>query len=155
MDDFKEVVTFADGDQFWAVGLCPDGKWRTLATRRLADDSTYFLALGDGVEAPNGLAARLMFKLEYLIRERVTHEAKVAELGNRVAETKKQLAEAMKICTAATRYDPNFGDDRVCQCGHPYCRHFDSYEEMEPVGCKYCPCERFVEKTDAGQETGA
>ena len=37
-------------------------------------------------------------------------------------------------------YDPNFGDDRPCKCGHPYYRHFDSYENMDPVGCKYCPC---------------
>ena len=42
-------------------------------------------------------------------------------------------------------YDPEFGDDRVCVCGHPYHRHFDSYEDMEPVGCKYCDCETFKE----------
>jgi hypothetical protein len=40
-------------------------------------------------------------------------------------------------------YDPNFGDDKVCQCGHPYYRHFDTYEDMYPVGCKYCGCDRF------------
>jgi len=32
-------------------------------------------------------------------------------------------------------YDKNFGDSRVCECGHPYYRHFDSYERFEPVGC--------------------
>ena len=41
-------------------------------------------------------------------------------------------------------YNPNYGDDRICQCGHPYYRHFDSYEKMEPVGCKYCGCYDFV-----------
>jgi len=40
-------------------------------------------------------------------------------------------------------YDPNFGDDKVCQCGHPYYRHFDTYEEMYPCGCKYCECGTF------------
>jgi hypothetical protein len=35
-------------------------------------------------------------------------------------------------------YDPAFGDDRLCTCGHTYYRHFDPYEDMEPVGCKYC-----------------
>lgn len=35
-------------------------------------------------------------------------------------------------------YKPEFGDNRVCVCGHPYYRHFDTYEEMYPVGCKYC-----------------
>lgn len=42
-------------------------------------------------------------------------------------------------------YNPKFGDDRVCKCGHPYYRHFDSYAEMEPCGCKYCSCCTFDE----------
>jgi hypothetical protein len=42
-------------------------------------------------------------------------------------------------------YDPSFGDDRLCRCGHKYYRHFDTYEEMAPVGCKYCPCRTFEE----------
>ena len=36
-----------------------------------------------------------------------------------------------------------FGDDRLCICGHAYYRHFDTYEDMKPVGCKYCPCEQW------------
>lgn len=43
-------------------------------------------------------------------------------------------------------YDSSFGDDRICVCGHPYYRHFDTYEDMYPVGCKYCGCGNFVEK---------
>lgn len=46
-------------------------------------------------------------------------------------------------------YDPKYGDDRKCVCGHAYYRHFDSYEDMAPVGCKYClfdSCEGFTEK---------
>lgn len=35
-------------------------------------------------------------------------------------------------------YDPNFGDDKPCQCGHIYYRHFDTYDHMSPIGCKYC-----------------
>lgn len=42
-------------------------------------------------------------------------------------------------------YDPTFGDNKMCECGHPYYRHFDPMEEMEPVGCKYCVCEQFNE----------
>jgi hypothetical protein len=37
-------------------------------------------------------------------------------------------------------YDPTFGDDKVCACGHAYYRHFDTYDNMSPVGCKYCHC---------------
>jgi len=44
-----------------------------------------------------------------------------------------------------TKYNPNFGDDKLCECGHPYYRHFDTYEDMDPVGCKYCECFTFDE----------
>jgi hypothetical protein len=43
------------------------------------------------------------------------------------------------------RYNPNYGNDRICNCGHPYYRHFDSYDNMENVGCKYCGCHDFKE----------
>lgn len=46
--------------------------------------------------------------------------------------------------TEAQQYDPDFGDDRKCECTHPYYRHFDTYEDMYPIGCKYCYCETFV-----------
>ena len=42
-------------------------------------------------------------------------------------------------------YNPDYGDDRVCECGHDYYRHFDSYENMDAVGCKYCKCREFKE----------
>lgn len=47
------------------------------------------------------------------------------------------------------RYNPEYGDDRVCVCGHSYYRHFDSWENMSTSCCKYCGCEEFVEKTEA------
>lgn len=43
------------------------------------------------------------------------------------------------------KYNPRYGDDRICICGHPYHRHFDTYNHMFPVGCKYCGCIDFVE----------
>ena len=45
-------------------------------------------------------------------------------------------------------HNPKYGDERVCNCGHTYYRHFDSYEDMFPIGCKYCGCCDFVEKED-------
>jgi hypothetical protein len=44
-------------------------------------------------------------------------------------------------------YNPNFGDDKICECGHSYYRHFDSWENMFPCGCKYCRCHEFKEKS--------
>jgi hypothetical protein len=45
-------------------------------------------------------------------------------------------------------YNPEYGDSRECECGHDYYRHFDSYENMEAIGCKYCRCDNFKEKTN-------
>jgi hypothetical protein len=41
-------------------------------------------------------------------------------------------------------YNPKFGDDKECECGHPYYRHFDTYENMDACGCKYCGCYEFT-----------
>jgi hypothetical protein len=43
-------------------------------------------------------------------------------------------------------YNKNYGDEKICQCGHPYHRHFDSYDKMRACGCKYCECYIFIEK---------
>ena len=37
-------------------------------------------------------------------------------------------------------YNPTYGDTKLCTCGHLYYRHFDTYDGMRPVGCKYCEC---------------
>ena len=41
-------------------------------------------------------------------------------------------------------YNSKFGDNRECECGHTYYRHFDTYENMEACGCKYCGCYEFT-----------
>lgn len=45
-------------------------------------------------------------------------------------------------------YNPNYNGNRECECGHDYGRHFDSYEDMDPVGCKYCRCRTFKPKKE-------
>ena len=57
--------------------------------------------------------------------------------------------ERLKRCEAENApglppYDHTFGDDRVCSCGHTYYRHFDTYDDMRAVGCKYCECGAWV-----------
>ena len=47
----------------------------------------------------------------------------------------------LEYVVRAKTYNPNFGDNKMCKCGHTYARHFDSYENMEPVGCKYLTAE--------------
>ncbi len=63
-------------------------------------------------------------------------------------ETALKAASMFHEC-GRLRYDPSFGDDKLCaDCGHPYYRHYDSYEENYPAGCKYCSCMNFMEKKD-------
>lgn len=49
-----------------------------------------------------------------------------------------------EFCYGRPLYDPAIGSDTLCGCGHVYYRHFDGYEQMKPVGCKYCGCSDFT-----------
>lgn len=51
----------------------------------------------------------------------------------------------LEIVRKEYRYNPNYGDTKVCACRHQYQRHFDTHEDMENVGCKYCECLHFTE----------
>ncbi|AVD99357.1 hypothetical protein SEA_BILLNYE_185 [Streptomyces phage BillNye] len=42
-------------------------------------------------------------------------------------------------------WDEGHDQEALCLCGHSYYRHFDSWEGMEPIGCKYCECDTFEE----------
>lgn len=44
-------------------------------------------------------------------------------------------------------WNPKYTQDAVCVCGHAYERHFDSYDEMRAIGCKYCACNEFIRAT--------
>lgn len=70
-------------------------------------------------------------------------------MSNIILNTKIEVGEQspylLKTYTKKV-YNPNYGDDQVCVCGHKYYRHFDTYDDMEPVGCKYCGCNEFTEK---------
>lgn len=53
------------------------------------------------------------------------------------------------VTTQVRTYNPEYGDDRVCVCGHSYYRHFDTYDGMSAIGCKYCECDTFAEAPNA------
>jgi len=69
--------------------------------------------------------------------------------------SKEQPYVIEKEVVETKTYNVNYGDDRICQCDHPYYRHFDSYDEMRACGCKYCDCYIFIEKIgkDADENT--
>lgn len=35
-------------------------------------------------------------------------------------------------------YNKTYWDNRLCKCWHEYYRHFDTYDDMYSVWCKYC-----------------
>lgn len=41
-------------------------------------------------------------------------------------------------------HNPEFPEGAICNCGHKYYRHFDTHDDMLPVGCKYCLCVKWV-----------
>lgn len=50
----------------------------------------------------------------------------------------EQDSDSRTVYDNTELYDSSVGDDTLCLCGHTYYRHFDPYENMDPVGCKYC-----------------
>lgn len=56
----------------------------------------------------------------------------------------QEIAERAKHARLKSEeYNPDL-DKEVCECGHAYYRHYDSYEDHnDPVGCKYCSCRTF------------
>ena len=40
-------------------------------------------------------------------------------------------------------WNRDYNQEAECKCGHAYYRHFDTWEEMYPCGCKYCECNNF------------
>lgn len=67
-----------------------------------------------------------------------------------MTEEKPYITET--ITMQKKKYNPNYGDNRMCVCGHTYYRHFDAWNDMEAVGCKYCGCQEFVEEESEKKE---
>lgn len=74
-------------------------------------------------------------------------------IKNKVNSGELELQEAEEIIcflekqfdSGVKPYNKDFGDDKICECGHTYYRHFDTYDDMYPLGCKYCECFEFKE----------
>ena len=53
-----------------------------------------------------------------------------------------------RVTWDAPAFDPEHDSEARCareRCGHTYYRHFDTHDDMAPVGCKYCHCTQFIE----------
>lgn len=61
------------------------------------------------------------------------------------------LLDVKPLLIVNSSYNPEYTGVTQCLCGHEYYRHFDTYEDMEPVGCKYCECGTFTPAPDNRQ----
>lgn len=65
----------------------------------------------------------------------------------RVYDWKKEVEPNLPyliVSTLESKWNPDFPQEALCECGHPYYRHFDTYDDMDPCGCKYawyCGCD--------------
>lgn len=78
----------------------------------------------------------------YLEMKKLIAEYECDQLNKQ--ETENPYLETVTI-KVDIKYNDKYGDDRECKCGHAYYRHFDTYEDMEAIGCKYCQCFLFDE----------
>ena len=62
------------------------------------------------------------------------------------SETSEPYIEGLNI-GREIEWNSKYPQNTECECGHTYYRHFDSYEEMDACGCKYCGCYGFKPKT--------
>jgi len=65
-----------------------------------------------------------------------------------MSDKKQEPYIARTVTTTEYSWNPDYPADDVCICSHPYYRHFDTYENMSPVGCKYCLCSEFKSKIE-------
>ena len=84
-----------------------------------------------------------------------TYASSVQEVSSTVIKEGKDapyIETEVVVKAIFKEYNPDYGDNKLCKCGHPYYRHFDSYENMALVGCKYCQCDEFIpaEESDNG-----
>jgi hypothetical protein len=82
-----------------------------------------------------------------------TYADSIQEISSTVIKNGKDTPyiETEVVVKAIFReYNPEYGDDKLCKCGHSYYRHFDAYEGMAPVGCKYCQCDEFIPAEESG-----
>ena len=50
------------------------------------------------------------------------------------------------IVKTIRKWNPKYDQMTLCECGHIYHIHFDSYDDMSLIGCKYCGCLIFKKK---------
>lgn len=137
------VLTAALKDAMWVVDRFGD----TLNDMDVAGEDEKFDEINERMdraraalgEAGEAVAATSSVRQEFL-------EEFLAELCEHVGTViEPEFVTKIRNLLSPLAWDPNRDQQQRCVCGHTYERHFDSYEDMAPVGCKYCgsDCEMF------------
>lgn len=83
----------------------------------------------------------MLARLEQIERLRTALASQSLE---REGEKSAPTAPYLERAVIEKAHNPAYDQSAICGwCGHGYDRHFDSYDEMANVGCKYCDCKEF------------
>lgn len=99
---------------------------------------------------PNNLDKHIEDVVTELDPSKIDHA--ITQCENTLKKNNRPYIVTIEDIKTKYGYNKDYGDDKECVCGHPYYRHFDTYEDMYPIGCKYCQCFRFEEITDENRE---
>lgn len=69
----------------------------------------------------------------------------MSRLGKKLIAAVREAIASPYLLRVRTEkvWNPAYDQEARCTCGHAYERHFDSYDDMANVGCKYCECPEF------------
>lgn len=81
----------------------------------------------------------------YIYKKIIERSSDVNFLIDFLQENKEDIIDLEINLIQKIKYNPDYGDDRKCVCGHSYYRHFDSWDDNYPCGCKHCECYIFEE----------
>ncbi len=147
--DFLKEAAKSEGSR--DAAQAPNGPWDSLNDTMLTEDALE--ARLEAAHEENEQEYRRSLEIEI---EAAIEDAAEAEYDERDGDYAKDAEALMSGDTGEDfdselpplGYDHKFGDNRDCECGHHYDRHFDltaPYPEAQEASCKYCSCTKFVE----------
>ena len=128
---FKMILKIKDTKTVFHPDLGPGGLFSQVVSYEITDEDHKSLRFG--LELQSKMDSMIDGCVEVLMEE-------LDELPDPNYEPPYLYEPDVKVIK---KINPKYDMDKECKCGHPYHRHFDSYDDNYPVGCKYCSCHTF------------